>query len=284
MQHHPARAGRIAGGWVAFGDAIGQAVVVAGAAIGVGQPERRRRMQRQREGRVVQPPLVRQPQPQRGDAAVRHGAAQRDEVCLLIATGGAFDGADVEVLRRQGLRAGVGDAGLRGERDGQQAGERRLVDRLVERQRDGVEVGAVGCVGRPRGAGRRQQRDQPRGRAGDGDGLAPQRLPRLGRAELQGARADPGPCAGLRRGQRDQALRGILRAAVPRPRVGVEQDGDGVPAAQEAVGHDMGAVGPLQPVQRRLRHQHHGAEGGQQGLPLHGALPCAGGFMPTRVR
>ena len=242
-------------------------MAVAGAAGRVGQDKRRGAAQPQFKGRVVQPRRVGQAQPQRSDTAIRDRLVQHDQVGLLVRARGALHRADGEILRGQHLRQRLRrrDTGLRPQFDGQQPGQGALIDRLVEGQRDGVEIGAA--VGVVAGGGlqrHRQQRHQRRRGPADGEGNPLQRLPRLGRAELQRARPQPLPGTRLGGGKGQQMLRRIFRPALGRTGIGREQHGHRVPAAQEAIRHHLRPVGPLQPVERRLRVRQRDQERGCQ--------------------
>ncbi len=218
LQHQPPRLRRVAGGRVAHRDTVGNRVVVAFAAIRIRQTEWRGGAHRNLEDRVVHPRLVRQAQAQRGDPAIRHRVLQHHQHGLRIATIGPLDRAQVEIAGAQGFGAPGGNAGLRLQLDRQQPPKRAQIHRLVEAQRDRIQIRRPVIAVRGPGGGRnRQQRHQRGGGASHRDRLAPQRLPRLGRSELQGGWRQPSPGAGLGGDQRGEPLRMVLPTAIGRP-------------------------------------------------------------------
>ena len=224
----------------------------APAARDVGDGKRRRAAQAQFEARIVEPRLVRQPQSKDRDIAVRHRAVEGHGIGLAIGRRGAFQRLDREVLRRQLLRIADGEARLRPQFDRQKPRQGRFVDRVGKGKAHGVEIDdAVGLVG-GRGFDRsRQQRHQGRGVAERGHHYSAQRLPRLGRAELQDARPEPLP--GPRRSRREGHvfLGLILGTAGGGAGILVEEYGHRVPAAQKPLRHHLHAVGTLQTIEHR---------------------------------
>ena len=236
-------------------------MAIAVAAIGVGQREGGGAADAYLEGRVVEAGLVGQAQADDGDAPVRDRALQDQQVGLAGGGVRTLRGAQVEVGGGERLGAGAGEAWERTQLDGQRPAQGVGVHRVGEGQREGVEVGLAGvAVARAGGDGGGQQGHEAGAACAERDGHGGQRAPGVGGAELQRARPEPGPGAGLRRVELDQALRRVLRPAGRRAGVVGEQHGDGVPPAQEAVGDDARAIGPAELVQDR-RHQRRGRLG-----------------------
>ena len=225
-----AGAGRAVG--LAAHDAVERLIVEAAPAGQACDGEGHRAAQAQLEGGIIEAGLVREAQPRDQHAAVGHGASELHEVGLLVLRLGALQRADDEILPAQRLPPGGADAGRGAQFERQQAVERGQIDGLVEGHGEMVEIGdRVRAVGGRCGGGRGEQRHEPRVKPLAGEGDAAQRLPRIGGAELQRARAEPLPRAGRGRAEPHEFLRIVLRAAFRRTGVVVEEQRHRVPGA-----------------------------------------------------
>ena len=183
-------------------------------------------------------------------AAIGRRTLEGDEVGLLIAGLGTFERRDREIPRAEELAARRIYAGRGAQLDGKQPGQRRRVHRPCESERDLMQIAdAIGPVRWANRRWRRKQRNQARCLAFRRELDPLQRLPGIGRPELQRAGAEPLPGARRCRFQRDEALGRVLGTAAGRPSIPVEEDGHRVPATQKALRHDFRAIGPLQLVE-----------------------------------
>ena len=241
----------------------------AATAIGVADGKGRRRARAQFEDRIVETGFVRKFQPQHGDAAVGDRRAEAHDVGLLVLALGALERANVEITRAQRLRTLGRNARRLAQFDGDEPRERRHIDGLCEGQRDLVEIRhGIGVFGRRCRFGRGQKRDEFRARILRLHLDALQRLPRFGRAELQRARADPPPFARRLRRDRHEAFGLVLGAAGGRAGIGVEEDGDRIPGAQETVRHDARAIGAHEFLGRKFRRGDGRLRLCRRGLPV----------------
>src|SRR5262249_3569939 len=212
--------------------------------------EGHRGTQSQLVDRLVEAGLAGEPQPQNHHAPLWKGRLWLYQTGLPVAAVGARERHDGEILQPKKLPARRNDAGRRAKLDRCQSRKRIRIDGFGEYEGDLVETGdAVGRVGGACRDRHGQQRQQPRlkPRPRESNGL--QRLPRFGRTELQRSRSEPLPGAGNRRLNGDEPFRHVFGPATHRPEVVRKEDGDRVPAAQEFLRHDPGAVSALQAVE-----------------------------------
>ncbi len=242
--------GVVGNGWGATQHPVLQLTAQSPPAGQLRNPERHRSAQLQLERLIVEAGLVREAQADDDEAPVGYRLAQRDDVGLLVAARRPLKGLHGEILAAEDLPLPRREAGQRAQLDRKEARQRRGVDRLREGQGDLVEVGdAVGPALRGGLHGSRQERHEAGLVTLGRDLNSLQRLPGFGRAELQGAGTEPLPGAGLLGRHGDDALGTILRPALLRAEVAIEEQRDRVPGLEELLGHEPGAISPLHPVE-----------------------------------
>ena len=220
----------------------------------LGNGEWRRGGETQLIGLVVETGLVGKLQSQDRDAPVRNRLVKAQHIGLLLTMILSLQRAYVVSGGAERLCALRRDAGRGPQLHGEQPRERANVDRLRESQRDLRQLKRrIAAFFRVCGVRRRQKRNKLCFERAGFHVHPRERLPGVGGTKLQRARPEPAPFARRLRGQRYIFRRRVFRAARFRARVGREEDGERIVAAQESVWRNARAIGALRAVEDRRR-------------------------------